>query len=176
MHTHFVFTSLSSSMSLMMLLPSNTVPWGLGKPDQWSALDCWNRAQICARRSLFSFSSLLQVSSLSSSCLNSLWWSSRRQATDDVSVCTRVIRLLRSVCIWQICEGINRHRKQDHTPGTYSSFSAMQSAWIHEEHWQQRTISLPACCLSYLHPSRQRSDALISVLSCIIRQLCKPRS
>ena len=98
MHTHFVFTSLSSSMSLMMLLPSNTVPWGLGKPDQWSALVCWNRAPICACRSLFSFSNLLQVSSLSSSSLDSLWWSSRRQATDDVSVCTRVIRFASGRC------------------------------------------------------------------------------
>ena len=141
------------------------MPWGLGKPVQWAAFDCWNRVPIWARRSLFSFSSLLQVSSLSSSCLDSFWWSSRRLVTDVVSACTRVIRLLRSVCIWQMFEGISRHPKHDHTPGTYSSFSAMQSAWIHE-HWQQRTISLAACCLSYLHPSRQRSDVVLLSVSC----------
>ena len=51
---HWVATSFSSAMSLIMLEPISAVPWGFLSWRQWSPIACRLRSLMCWRNSTFS--------------------------------------------------------------------------------------------------------------------------
>ena len=168
---HFVATSLFWSTSHIMLLPSTAVLWALGNCLHRSSLEQAATSATCWHSWVFLVMSFSQFSSLSYNNFAVCCCCCLRSSVLPTSDCTSSVRASTEDARPRTCEGIWRHLKQGHTPGTNSSFSVIQSVCIHDAQWQQRTMYLPLWCPLYKHPSTHislQSEAAIVSLAWMV--------